>query len=43
MACWWRRLLLIESEGQLSFADNQGDAARRLGLAVGQAVRIRAS
>lgn len=35
-------LLLIESEGQLSFADNQGDAARRLGLAVGQAVRIRA-
>ena len=35
-------LLLIESEGQLSFADNQGDAARRLGLDVGQAVRIRA-
>jgi S-adenosylmethionine hydrolase len=33
-------LLLIESECQLSFADNQGDAARRLGLAVGQAVRI---
>jgi hypothetical protein len=33
-------LLLIESEGQLSFADNQGDAARRLGLSVGQAVRI---
>jgi S-adenosylmethionine hydrolase len=35
-------LLFIESEGQLSFADNQGDAARRLGLAAGQAVRIRA-
>jgi S-adenosylmethionine hydrolase len=36
-------LLLIESEGQLSVAHNQGDAAHRLGLSVGQAVRIRRS
>jgi S-adenosylmethionine hydrolase len=36
-------LLLVESEGQLSFADNQADAARRLGLSVGQAVCIRRS
>jgi S-adenosylmethionine hydrolase len=35
-------LLFIESEGQLSFADNQGNAARRLGLTVGQSVRIHA-
>lgn len=35
-------LLFIESESQLSFADNQGDVANRLGLAVGQIVRIRA-
>jgi hypothetical protein len=34
---------LVESEGQLSFADNQADAARRLGLSVGQAVCIRRS
>jgi S-adenosylmethionine hydrolase len=35
-------LLFIESEGQLSFADNRGDAARRLQLAIGQIVCIRA-
>jgi S-adenosylmethionine hydrolase len=36
-------VLLVESEGQLSFADNQGDAARRLELSVGEVVRIRAN
>jgi S-adenosylmethionine hydrolase len=35
-------LLFVESEGQLALADNLGDAARRLGLAVGQVVSIRA-
>jgi S-adenosyl-L-methionine hydrolase (adenosine-forming) len=34
-------LLYADSEGQLAFADNQGDAARRLGLALDQPVRIR--
>lgn len=35
-------LLYEDSEGGLAFADNQGDAAARLGLAVGRRVRIRA-
>ncbi len=34
-------LLMADSEGQLSFADNQGDAARRLDLALDRPVRIR--
>jgi len=34
-------LLMADSEGQLSFADNQGNAAARLGLAVDRPVRIR--
>jgi len=34
-------LLMADSEGQLSLADNQGNAAERLGLAVDRAVRIR--
>jgi S-adenosylmethionine hydrolase len=34
-------LLYADSEGNLALADNQGDAAARLGLAVGQRVRIR--
>ena len=34
-------LLMADSEGHLSLADNQGDAARRLGLAVDRPVRIR--
>ncbi len=34
-------LLMADSEGQLSLADNQGDAARRLGLSVDRPVRIR--
>jgi S-adenosylmethionine hydrolase len=33
-------LVMADSEGHLSFADNQGNAAARLGLAVDQAVRI---
>lgn len=33
-------LLLIESEGQLSFADNRGNVAKRLGLTLGQTIRI---
>jgi len=33
-------LLMEDSEGSLSFADNQGDAAARLGLAVDRPVRI---
>jgi S-adenosyl-L-methionine hydrolase (adenosine-forming) len=33
-------LVMTDSEGHLSFADNQGNAAARLGLSVGQAVRI---
>ena len=34
-------LLMSDSEGHLSLADNQGDAARRLGLARDRSVRIR--
>jgi len=34
-------LLMADSEGHLSLADNQGDAARRLGLALDRSVRIR--
>lgn len=34
-------LLYSDSEGHLAFADNQGDAARRLGLALDRPVRIR--
>ncbi len=33
-------VLMADSEGNLSFADNQGDAARRLGLAVDRPVTI---
>jgi S-adenosylmethionine hydrolase len=36
-------LLMSDSEGQLSLADNQGDAARRLGLALDRPARIRAA
>jgi len=36
-------LLMEDSEGQLEFADNQGDAAARLGLAVDRPVRITAA
>jgi S-adenosylmethionine hydrolase len=35
-------LLMADSEGHLSLADNQGDAAARLGLVVDQPARIRA-
>ncbi len=34
-------LLMSDSEGHLSFADNQGDAASRLGLTLDRPVRIR--
>jgi S-adenosylmethionine hydrolase len=34
-------LLMADSEGHLSLADNQGDAARRLGLTLDRPVRIR--
>jgi S-adenosylmethionine hydrolase len=34
-------LLMADSEGRLSFADNQGNAATRLGLSLGQRVSIR--
>ena len=34
-------LLMADSEGHLSFADNQGDAAKRLGLTLDRPVRIR--
>ncbi len=34
-------LLYADSEGHLAFADNQGNAAARLGLAVGRPVHIR--
>ena len=34
-------LLMADSEGHLSLADNQGDAAKRLGLTLDQPVRIR--
>jgi S-adenosylmethionine hydrolase len=36
-------LLMEDSEGQLEFADNQGDAAARLGLDVDRPVRITAA
>ena len=36
-------LLMSDSEGQLSLADNQGDAAGRLGLALDRPARIRAA
>ena len=36
-------LLMADSEGDLSLADNQGDAARRLGLVVDRPARIRAA
>jgi S-adenosylmethionine hydrolase len=36
-------LLMSDSEGELSLADNQGDAARRLGLALDRPARIRAA
>jgi hypothetical protein len=36
-------LLMADSEGHLSFADNQGDAARRLGLTLDRPARIRAA
>ena len=34
-------LLYADSEGHLSLADNQGNAAERLGLALDRPVRIR--
>lgn len=34
-------VLMADSEGHLSFADNQGDAAKRLGLAIDRPVVIR--
>jgi hypothetical protein len=34
-------LLMADSEGRLSFADNQGNAAARLGLSLGQRASIR--
>ena len=36
-------LLMSDSEGRLSLADNQGDAARRLGLVLDRPARIRAA
>jgi S-adenosylmethionine hydrolase len=36
-------LLMADSEGHLSLADNQGDAAKRLGLAIDRPARIRAA
>jgi S-adenosylmethionine hydrolase len=35
-----KSLVMADSEGHLSFADNQGNAAARLGLSIDQAVRI---
>jgi S-adenosylmethionine hydrolase len=35
-------VLMSDSEGRLSLSDNQGDAARRLGLAVDRPVTITA-
>ena len=35
-------LLMSDSEGQLSLADNQGDAARRIGLTIDRPARITA-
>jgi S-adenosylmethionine hydrolase len=36
-------LVYSDSEGHLALADNQGDAARRLGLAIGRPVQIRSA
>jgi len=36
-------LLMADSEGHLSLADNQGDAARRLGLTMDRSARIRSA
>jgi hypothetical protein len=36
-------LLYSDSEGHLALADNQGDAARRLGLSLDRPVRIRSA
>ena len=36
-------LLMADSEGDLSLADNQGDTAKRLGLAIDRPARIRAA
>jgi S-adenosylmethionine hydrolase len=36
-------LLMADSEGDLSLADNQGDAAQRLGLTIDRPARIRAA
>ena len=36
-------LLYADSEGNLALADNQGDAARRLGLSLDRPVRIRSA
>jgi len=36
-------LLMADSEGNLELADNQGDVARRLGLAVDRPVRVRSA
>jgi S-adenosylmethionine hydrolase len=36
-------LLMADSEGNLQLADNQGDVARRLGLAVDRPVRVRSA
>ena len=38
-----RRCCTTDSEGHLAFADNQGDAAERLGLAVDRPVHIRSA
>jgi len=36
-------LLYADSEGNVALADNQGDAARRLGLFLDRPVRIRSA
>jgi S-adenosylmethionine hydrolase len=36
-------LLMADSEGNLELADNQGDAAKRLGLTIGRLARIRSA
>ena len=36
-------LLMADSEGSLELADNQGDAARRLGLTLDRPARIRSA
>ena len=37
----WRFPILPDESGRLGYADNQSDAARRLGATVDQQVRIR--